>query len=114
MINQQSEIKKAYVNLSSLRKNLPDDSQIEEKYVVAFHAEIDRLISIGFSDLEDFKVPSSELAHRLTSFNYISGGNETYSSKKYVDKEIFLIKLDAILAYFSISSPEIEIGFKVE
>jgi hypothetical protein len=112
MPNQQSEIKKSYVNLQSIKKNLPDD-QIEEKYVAMFHKEIDHLINLGFSELEEFKIPSEEIAPRVVQYNTISG-NTTYSHEKYMDKEMFLMKIYAILSYFEISPSNVEIGFKTD
>lgn len=109
MNDNQKELKKAYVTLAALKNNLPKDS-VEEKYAVIFNSELDRLIKLGF-DLEDFKIPIQEISPRLTSFNHLSG-EKHYSSKKYVDKEIVLLKLDAVLEYFSISRPENTIGFE--
>ena len=51
-MNESSEIKKAYVNLISLKKNIPQ-YQIKEKYVDMYHTEIDRLIKLGLQDLEE-------------------------------------------------------------
>lgn len=110
MTNQQLETKKAFVNLSSLRKNLPEYGRIEEKYVTIFHTELDRLINLGSSDLVDFKIPSNEIMPNIESYDPF-GEAEKLSSEKYVDRNIFLMKLDAVLSYFSLSSPEVEIGF---
>lgn len=112
MSNEQTEIKKAYVNLMALQKNLPQNHDLEEKYANMFNAELDRLIKLGF-EIEDSKIPPQEIRVIVTGSNYVSG--ETYySDDKYVQREILSMKLDAILAYFSISNPETKIGFKVD
>jgi len=112
MANGQNEIKKTYAFLISLKKNLPNGKQIKEKYAEIFNNEISRLINLGFTDMEEFKVPNSEIKNRVISYNYITGGDKTYSKDKYVDREILLFKLDAVLTFFDISTPEKEIGFK--
>jgi hypothetical protein len=111
-MNESSEIKKAYVNLISLKKNIPQ-YQIKEKYVDMYHTEIDRLIKLGLQDLEEFKIPENEITPRVTSSNMMTN-EKTYSSERYVEREIFLIKLDAILSYFEVAQSQTEIGFKGE
>ncbi|MBI2634214.1 hypothetical protein HYW82_00910 [Candidatus Peregrinibacteria bacterium] len=112
MSNDQTEIKKAYVNLMALKQNLPQKHDLEEKYANMFNAELDRLIKFGF-EIEDFKIPSQEVRCIVTGGNYASG-KTYYSNEKYVEKHIFLMKLDAVLSYFAISNPETTIGFKLD
>ncbi|MDP2643091.1 MAG: hypothetical protein Q8P62_04585 [Candidatus Peregrinibacteria bacterium] len=112
MENDQNEIKKTYVNLMALKQNLPKSLNIEDKYANMFNNELDRLITIGFK-IEDFKIPLQEIKKIFESGNYVIG-EQYYSDEKYVDREIILMKLDAILAYFSISNPETKIGFKID
>lgn len=116
---EQEEIKKAFVNLRSLKDNLPKSLSINEKFVRMFHNEINRLVAIGFSGLDDFKVPENEIKHEMTSFTPAApefGQQESisYSQDRYIEREILLIKIDALLAYFQVSSTEVEIGFKLD
>lgn len=110
MNNEQSELKKAYVTLMALKKNLPDNRDLEEKYANMFNSEVDRLIGLGF-EVEDFKVPEQEIKPIFTHGNYMTG-EKHYSSGKYVEKQILLVKLDAILVYFSIAEPTTKMGFE--
>jgi hypothetical protein len=112
--DQQVEFKKAYVNLISLKNNLPASKKIPEKYVQLFHAELKRLIDLGSTDLKEFMVPESEVNYSLTSYNYMTGGNKHYSKDRYVDREILLIKLDSVLSFLSISGSNTEMGFRLD
>lgn len=110
-MGNQTEIKKSYANLSAIKKNCPDS--VGTKHVNFLNSEIERLIKIGFTCLEDFKIPESELRPRRISMSPIED-ESNYSTEKYIDREFFLIKLDALLSFFEISPPEIEIGFKAK
>lgn len=70
MNNGQTEIEKAYVNLMTLKQNLPQRHDLEEKYANMFNAELDRLIELGF-EIEDFKIPPQEIKVIVTGSNYI-------------------------------------------
>lgn len=108
----QSELKKVYVNLLSLKKNLPTRHHIEEKFANIFNLELDRLINIGF-DVKEFQVPQNEIKIVVIGGNYETG-EKHYSEDKYVEREILLMKLDATLEFFSISTPETKIGFNMD
>ena len=115
----QQEIKKAFVNLQALKNNLPPSSSINEKYIHIFHDEIDRLIKIGFTNIDDFKIPENEIQHKLISFKpaiseFDQKKSSSYSEDRYVERGILLIKIDALLAYFQVFSPEVKIGFKAD
>lgn len=115
----QLEVKKAFANLHALKSNLPSSTDIKEKYVHIFHNEIDRLSSSGFTGLNDFKIPESELKRQLTSWapaipELGQEKTENYSEDRYVERGILLQKIDALLTFFQVSSPEVEIGFKTD
>ena len=104
MKNSQDELARAYATLSSLRKNIDKIGSIPEKYVCEFHAVLDRLEGLGI-DIAEFRIPDSEIAPAVRSFNMIT--REThYSEEKYVDRAFMLTKMDAILGYFEIVTSE--------
>jgi len=114
----QDRLQRAYARLVALRKTLGADTgfdpQFDEKYVREYHGALEHLEAVGF-DVEEFKVPASEVDHRVTGGNYVSGKTR-YSEEKFVDRGILLTKLDAVLTYFEFKTvrpeePKREIGF---
>ena len=53
------------------------------------------------SNINDFQVSESDLERRLISFNRLTG-EKNYSSDRYVDRGIFLSKLEAFCEYIKI------------
>lgn len=107
MKNKQNDIKKSYSYLVSLKETLPDNDPIHERFANTYNDQIGRLISLGFNDLEEFKVPSHEIKHSQMS-------GTMFSKEKYVDRNFLLMKINAILNFFTVSSEDKEIGFKLE
>ena len=110
--NAQDMLARAYVLLSSLRKNVTQAGSVSEKYVNEYRLVLDKLQKIGIN-ISDFQIPLSEIKPRLLSFNYATH-EERYSTEKYVDQAYFLTKLDALLGYFEIITSEQprRIGFR--
>ncbi|MFC2008317.1 hypothetical protein ACFLT0_01330 [Chloroflexota bacterium] len=104
--NNQDVLARAYATLSALRKNtgeITDRNGIKETYVRKFHSVLDRLESIGL-DVSEFRIPDSEVKRQITSKHM--GGGRSYTDEKYVEQSFLLTKLDAILGYFEIITPE--------
>jgi len=110
-MNEQSELKKAYANLIAIKDNLPQRHELEVKFANLVNSEVDRLSRLGL-EVEDFKIPANEIKSTFIGGNLVTGETH-YSKEKYVEKEILLIKLDAILTYFSIENQNIKIGFNI-
>lgn len=104
--NSQDELARAYAMLSSLRKNIGEMTayNVPETYVSEFHSVLDRLGNIGI-DVSEFRIPDSEVAPEITSWNTLNG-EATYSDEKYVERSFILTKLDAVLSYFEIITSE--------
>lgn len=111
-------ILRAYSRLIALKNNLPKYS-IHEKYVKEYHEIIDLLSREVKTQLDEFKIPLSEVKHEITSswpsLSEISQeAGQTYSEDKYCERNFFLSKIDALLSYFSIkysSKEDPKIGF---
>ena len=88
--------------LQGLRSSVATLDWVEEIYVKEYHTVLSKLESVGM-DASDFRIPDSEVKRRVTSTS-LSGN--TYSSAKYVPKQLLLAKLDAILMYFDITTSE--------
>ena len=107
---KQDTLARAYVTLSSLRKNIDQmadyKGKVLETYVREFHTVLDRLEGIGV-DVSEFRIPDS-VVKPLIRASWLEDGrsHHSYSDEKYVDKSFILIKLDAILGYFEIITSE--------
>jgi hypothetical protein len=106
----QDALLRAYSRIRSLRQNLPD--WVSEKYVREYHDVLVALESLGI-DVEEFRIPPSDVAPKVASVSY-PDGSKTYTDEKYVEKQLMLTKLDAILGYFELMSADRpkQIGFR--
>lgn len=101
-MEQQDLLKRAYASISALKEHLPDNYTVEEKYVIQFHAALAKLAAAGM-DIDEFRVPASEVKPRITSYNMFEAGHETYSKDPEVERSFLMYKIDSTLAYFSLS-----------
>jgi hypothetical protein len=110
-MNAGDEIARSYVLLNSLLKNLPTTHTVDEKWVRQYHAEVERIERAKSMELKDFRVQSSELKREMTS--YAPGRGATYSESLRCERNVLVQKLEALLAYFSLSAqpPKQRIGF---
>ena len=102
--NNQDVLARAYIMLSSLRKNIAEGTfrfGVGETYIRVFHNELDRLEAIEI-DVSEFRIPDSEV-YRRVSASSLEG--DTYT-RKTVDRAFILTKIDAILGYFEIITSE--------
>lgn len=101
--------KQAYSLLVALKNNLPNNVTVDEKYVDQFHTILDVLEKDSGQNLDAFRVPGSELRHRATGKNEFTG--VTYTETPEVDRPFLMMKIDAILGFFTIESERKAIGF---
>lgn len=97
-MENQEKYKRAHARLTSLKGNL-DDPMIHEKYVSEYHQILSSLAETGI-EVDEFKIPDSELKQSWASSNYITDEVE-YNDYKEVEKTYFRYKLDAVLSYLS-------------
>ncbi len=103
-MNDADKLARAYAHLTAIRKNIQEmgaanivvGSGLVEQYVAAFlHLE-----DIG-EGVDEFKLPEDRIEY-------------TDAGKPYVDRSLFLTRLDAIIGYFELTQgqePKV-IGFK--
>ena len=84
-------IKRAYVNLTSLRKNIPGGYVQEATYYEMFNRSLDQLQQTGV-DVSEWRLPR------------VAQGE--------LDSSEFFARIDAILTYFTISTQKTTIGFR--
>ena len=107
MEDKQNNIKKSYAFLISLKETIPSDSLIHERFANTYNEQVERLIKLGFDDLEEFKIPSHEIKHSQIATNM-------FSEERFVDRNFLLMKINAILNFFSVSTEDKQIGFDTD
>ena len=103
---EEDKIKRAFVRISGLRKNLPDTPYIEESLVHEYHDAVRHLEELGF-DAAEFKIPQGHLERRVRMTSPLTG--TVYDKERAVKRAFFVTKLDAIIGYFT--SAKEKIGF---
>lgn len=68
-MNKDDQILKAYAAITSMRANVPERPQIEERWVNEFNAAIEKLEKSLDIDLQEFKVPQDALKRFIASCN---------------------------------------------
>jgi len=104
------KLAQAYALLTALKANLPKNYTIEQKYVDQFHSVLNTLEKESGHKLDDFRIPSSELRRRTVMSNSLTD-EKVYSETPECDRDFLLLKLDAVLTFFSIQEGGKTIGF---
>ena len=108
------QLAEAFASLRALKDNLPEHSEVEEKYVRRFHAILDDLSQGTGYDLNKFRIPSSEVRPTIVSQNYLTGGELQYSEDNWCERNFLMMNVDGVLNLFELtsSSEKRQIGFK--
>jgi hypothetical protein len=96
-----------------MKDNLPTTFEVDQKYVGEYHQILDQLQTASGSNLNNFRVPASEIHPEVSGGNYITG--EVHHSGRQVCETNYLkMKVDAVLGFFTIktASKKKEFGFK--
>ena len=105
----------AFARLKSLRQNLPAHP-VEVKFISEFHQILDLLQEGAHVNLDNFRIPPSEVRPIVVGGNYLDGSVD-YSDEPYCETSYFLMKVDAVLNMFEVllspaSGPKPAIGFR--
>lgn len=89
------KLARAYARLKSLKTNLPpSQSRVVESYVTEFHGALDSLAQMGI-DVAEFRVPQDQVRPPLA----ITPGRNSAYTTRYVERNLLLVKVDAVLNY---------------
>ncbi len=119
------ELAQAYFLLKSLKDNIPDRHEVEQKWVDDYHSIVDAVAKEAGVDLTAFRVDASELHHPVISARRgfalrgrVVPGSVQYGSKTVIERSRLMHKLDAVLSYFQFkqgaSDAMKSIGFRQE
>jgi hypothetical protein len=94
------EIAKAYASLSSIKVNAPNTFSVDQSWVDDFHSALDKVEESTGLSLQEFRIPQSDMHREKSGGNYLTG--ETfYSGRTVIERTRFMLKLDAVLSYFT-------------
>ena len=111
-MSEDDKLKRVYVQLVSLRKNLPKthpNSKMEWHTVNLYNELLSKLEALGF-DTGDFKLPQEMLSNEIVQVNYLTNEREA-TGRSNVTYGAFNTRIDALLGYFEISGEKTQIGF---
>ena len=102
------KLRQAFARLKALTEHLPDDDEIEDKYVNDYHALLDTIQAETGQDFSHFRVPENELTRRerLTGIDVFEGETHTaLTPERYCDRAVFLIGLRGAINYIDAFLP---------
>jgi hypothetical protein len=95
------EIAKAYTLLSSIKANAPKNFAVDQSWVNDFHSALDQVEKATGLSLQEFRIPHAELHRETSGGNYLTGETH-YSGRTVIERARFMLKVDAVLGYFSL------------
>lgn len=99
-MGDDDQILRAYATITSIRANVPDRHEVEERWVKEFNVAIAKLEKSLGIDLEEFKVPQDALKRFVASCNSMTN-DVTYLEGLWCERAILMQKLDSVLVYFT-------------
>jgi hypothetical protein len=114
------DLAQAFFLLQSLRQNVPNSSQVGQKWVDDFHSILDTVEKETGANLTAFRVQQTDLYHPVISTRrasrYGRAGHIDRSKAIVVERARLMHKMDAVLSYFQYTQNAGEakqhIGFK--
>ncbi len=94
------QILRAYATINSLRENVPNEYEVEERWVMEFNSAVAKVESALKTGLEEFKVPPDALYRSVGSSNYLTD-EVHYREGLWCRREVLMHKIDSILMYFT-------------
>ena len=99
-MSDNDQILRAYATITSIRANVPERHEVEERWVKEFNVAIAKLEKSLGIDLEEFKVPQDALKRFVASCNSMTN-DVTYLEGLWCERAILMQKLDSVLVYFT-------------
>jgi len=99
-MSDNDQILRAYATITSIRANVPERHEVEERWVKEFNLAIAKLEKSLGIDLEEFKVPQDALKRFVASCNSMTN-DVTYLEGLWCERAILMQKLDSVLVYFT-------------
>lgn len=106
------EIAKAYTLLSSIKANVPTNFEVDQSWVDDYHAALEQVENATGLSLREYRVSHADMHRETTGGNYLTG-EVFYSGRTVVERSRFMMKVDAVLGYFTLKTEpkKQQIGF---
>lgn len=101
MSKQDDVLRRAFARLAALKVNLPTGSLVREDFVDEYHHVLDQMEAQGLGILE-FRIPSEKVHLKVSTGNFATGRTRV-SEHKYMQRDLFLLKLDGLMGYFTLA-----------
>ena len=95
------QVLEAFSRLKSLRQNMPKSYSVDMKFVDEFHKILDLLERNSGTNLQNFRIPDTEIRPIPAGGNYLTGEIE-YTDEPYCDRDFFAMKVDGVLTMFEL------------
>lgn len=112
-MSKGDQLLRAYATISSLRTNVPNDYEVEERWVREFNGAVQQIQDALGVDLQDFRVPQDALYRSEATRSYLTG-EVSYRDGLWCRREVLMYKIDSVLTYFTglQDGKERQIGFR--
>lgn len=111
----EHELKIALSRLSGLKSNFPKGNDADADLVSELHSIISDLEAATGVELGKFRIPDAWFKPQLFSQD-IEAGENTYTPESYCVYEKFMMRVDALLSYFTLQlaqNKESVLGFSI-
>jgi hypothetical protein len=96
----------ALARLRAIRDNIPGypPTHVSERIVEEYHEALTYLSRLGY-EIEQYTIPSKDVGPRIVYWTPSGPGRKSqpvYSADRWVPREIFFMKIDAVISYFEL------------
>jgi len=95
----EDRIIRLYSRLLALRRNVPEEIQVHEKYGKEYNDAVDDFENELGTDLDEFRMPLREFK---TIVAKKTPTTTSYTKEKYLERAFLLTKLDSLIAYIEV------------
>ena len=107
-------VRRAYSRLRAVRDSVAAQTnvRVDDRFGAEFATALDELERAGY-DVATFRIPPEEFTVYSYQTNYVTMARH-YDARPSVERQYFLMKIDAALGYFEMASedPPRKIGFR--
>jgi len=97
-----NEWQQAWTRLLALRQHLPENYEIQERFVNEYHGLLKTFASLTGADLSMFSVPEDEIRPKVVAASMATRrrlGKVNYSNDNYCQRTTLLMKMDALIPF---------------
>ena len=107
----QDKLLRAFARISSIKETMPDNFEVEERWVKEFHSALEQVSTEIDSDLSEFQLDQGALYRSVAGSSM--DGEISYRKGLWCERSVLLQKVEAVLTYLQLllQPPEKKIGF---